>query len=144
MLNVSPWHPLAAPPLPMSRALASAVRSALPPAEWVDGPQWEHGRHTFDPHDAGATALVGVAAPMSHRGGDAGAAAAGFSAQPELQALSWRFVGAYTHAGRRVGHWRFQGHAALRGKRIDFYGEYLRDDTTHALREFKLSAPGAQ
>jgi hypothetical protein len=41
-----------------------------------------------------------------------------------------------------VGQWQFQGHAELRGKRIDFYGEYLRDDATHALREFKLSALG--
>lgn len=126
----------------MSRALASAVRSALPPTGWVDGPQWEHGRRTFDPHDAGVGALAGAAAPMAPDVGGARAVAAGANAQPVLQALSWRFLGAGTHAGRSVGQWQFQGYAMLRGKRIDFYGEYLRDSATQALREFKLSAPG--
>ena len=138
----------------MPRALSNAVRKALPPAEWANSPQWEHGRRTFNPPDASADTAANPTAPtertapsapippMAQFAGNAAAAPLrAADAQPVLQALSWRFLGAGKHAGRSVGQWQFQGHAELRGKRIDFYGEYLRDDATHALREFKLSAP---
>ena len=132
MVKITPWQPLAAPQrAPLLRALDAAVRMALAPAQWADSKRWEHGRRSFPEPSPDAT----PAAP---------AQAAHNPSQPPavvVKEVSWRFLGWDTDNRRQLGHWQYHGHALLAGKRVDFFGEYLRDCSTHAFRAFELFAP---
>jgi hypothetical protein len=141
MLNLSPWLPLMTDRRPERLALASLIRVTLPANSERDTAQWRNSSwraaQTREPADAltwrKGAALQKAAAPQ--------AATASTDAMA-LRYLAWHLIDSGSQARRSVGHWRFNGEAIQAGKAIEFYGEYLRDDATGALREFRLTAVG--
>lgn len=104
----------------LERRLAALVRDTLPRQEESDCSEWKVGG--YEPE---LSASVG-----------------GLARGLSLAKIEWNMLERGICSGRRVGYWRFRGQANVEGLRVDFFGEFLRDEATGSLREFRLSQIG--
>lgn len=101
---------------PIKRALAKAVRRALPARETLGTTEWAYGTRTGAP----------------------GADMAGVGSGIHLDRLTWRLRKKLDFHQRAMGEWSFVGVGWVADRRVEFAGEYLRDFATGAFWEFNL------
>ncbi len=105
---------------PIKRALAMAVRRALPARDALGSIEWAYGTHK----------------------GAAGGDMAGVGSVVHLEGLTWRLRKKLDFHQRAMGEWSFVGVGWVTDRRVEFAGEYLRDFATGAFWEFNLLAMG--
>lgn len=119
-MDLTPWKPMLDERPLLERRLAALVRATLPRQEDAGSSEWKVGEH----------------------GPELAASEAGHAGGVSLAKIEWNMLERGICAGRRVGYWRFRGRANVEGHRVDFFGEFLRDEATGLLREFRLSQMG--
>lgn len=102
----------------IKRALAMAVRRALPVRGALGTTQWAYGTHQGVPV-RDMQDIYSVA---------------------HLERLAWRLRKNLDVHRRAMGEWSFVGVGWIGDRRVEFAGEYLRDFATGAFWEFNLLA----
>jgi|GEM_PF-4207031 len=115
-IDATPWQAQGETMAPIKRALAMAVRRALPACKAFGTPEWDYGTHK----DAPGRAIPGDGSVI------------------HLERLTWRLRKNFDFHERAMGEWSFVGVGWVADRRVEFAGEYLRDFATGAFWEFIL------
>jgi hypothetical protein len=145
MLELTSWSPqaqlAASQGIPSSdeeliTRLRALVRWYLPRHEEATAKHWAFGRFIEAELAKKETEDIQQDIKARHQ------VALGLFPDMRLQNLEWRLIDERTVQNRFMGHWQIEGYLTFEEvphKRIDFLGEFLRDATTGAFREFVLS-----